>query len=70
MKIEGTAKPASSLEEALSKLARLAAQGKMDPGKAIQFVVNVLRFRQEVWPNLTKYEQGCIRKYLRRMRDG
>jgi len=56
------------LEKALANLARVTVQRGLDPGKVLHFLMELLRWKRDVWPTLTPEQQHAVRLELARYR--
>jgi len=58
------------LEKAIQRLARETVRNGWDPGRVLTVLMRMLKFKQEVWPHLSKVQQRAVIAELKRRADG
>lgn len=59
----------AGLQAALENLAKVTVRTGADPGKVLANLVAIVKFRNEVWPNLTPHQRYAWRVRIRHARE-
>lgn len=57
------------LQAALERLARVTVETGTDPAKVLQWLADIVQFKEEVWPTLTPYQRYAIKTRIRHLRE-
>lgn len=57
------------LENAIAELARVTVERGADPGKVIEGLLQMVNWRNDVWPHLTPHERYAFLVKMRHMRE-
>lgn len=53
------------LEAALARLAKVTVETGTDPVKVVQWLMDLVKFREEIWPTLTPQQRYAFRRKVR-----
>lgn len=55
------------LEKAIQRLARETVRNNWDPARVLAVLMRMLKFKQEVWPHLSRVQQRAVIAELKRL---